>query len=471
MDFGEFKMINIVCLKWGTKYGPEYVNRLYAGVKRNTSVPFKFWCFTEDSTGIDSEVCVAPLPFSGQLETWWNKLYLFSDKIPIPKGETIFYIDLDTLIVDNIDHILKRNYTRLVILKDFFYGIAKSANAYGSGLMMWTHGTYNSVWQKFIESSEQHIKAAGSYGDQWWIEQQIKKVFFWQDIFPGWIVSFKVHCRNGLPKNAKIICYHGRPSIPESASETSNVNRWVIAPQPWVLGHWRTGMNQVEVRYVTLPANEIFGMVGRCGGGYNTLWADWSEDGRRKRDLIMQEFEKELDNICGHYSKLEQSILSEGIKDPVIVTCGLPKKRSIKHLPPEMLDRPVQDLLLLEGTTGGSRLYIAQKYNMNIQCIVNDWTGRFKDHPKLGSAEQVKSLFNNPPAVVNIDNKMGLTVSFDDSRTSYHLDDQWSEEKIMPLRAPMWIKIMNKYGYSVDRLSPQVNEILKQSGVVQPKSK
>jgi hypothetical protein len=464
-------IVNIVCLKWGTKYGPEYVNRLYAGVKRNTSVPFKFWCFTEDSAGIDSEVHIAPLPFSNQLETWWNKLYLFSDNIPIPKGETIFYVDLDTLIVGNIDHVLTRNYTRLVILRDFFYGIAKSANNYGSGLMLWKHGLYNSVWQKFIESSKKNVEEAGSYGDQWWIEKQIKKVFFWQDIFPNQIVSFKVHCRTGLPENAKIICYHGKPSIPESASETSQVNRWTITPQPWVLGHWRIGENQVEVRDVTLPATEIFGMVGRCGGGYNTLWADWSEDGRQKRELIMREFEEELDKICGHYSKLEKSILSEGIRDPIIVTCGLPKKRSIEHLPPEMLSQPVSSLLLLEGTTGGSRLYIAQKHNLNIRCIVNDWTGRFKDYPRLQSPDQVKALFKDPPASIKIDNRLGLTVSFDDSRTSYHLDDQWSEERIMPLRAPVWIRIMNKYGYSVDRLSAKVNEILKQSGIVQPPNK
>jgi hypothetical protein len=26
---------NVICMKWGTKYGPEYVNRLYAMVRRH----------------------------------------------------------------------------------------------------------------------------------------------------------------------------------------------------------------------------------------------------------------------------------------------------------------------------------------------------------------------------------------------------------------------------------------------------
>jgi hypothetical protein len=33
----------IVCVKWGTLYGPEYVNRLYAMVKRNITGPFRLW--------------------------------------------------------------------------------------------------------------------------------------------------------------------------------------------------------------------------------------------------------------------------------------------------------------------------------------------------------------------------------------------------------------------------------------------
>ena len=53
---------HILCMKWGTKYGPEYVNRLYAMVRRHLSGDFRFVCLTDDSTGIRSEVPVdAPL--------------------------------------------------------------------------------------------------------------------------------------------------------------------------------------------------------------------------------------------------------------------------------------------------------------------------------------------------------------------------------------------------------------------------
>ena len=49
-------MINIVCVKWGTKYGPEYVNVLRAMIKRNLSLPHRFICFTDNKTGLNADI-------------------------------------------------------------------------------------------------------------------------------------------------------------------------------------------------------------------------------------------------------------------------------------------------------------------------------------------------------------------------------------------------------------------------------
>ena len=47
---------HVICMKWGTKYGPEYVNRLYAMVRRHLSGPFNFVCLTDNAAGIRPEV-------------------------------------------------------------------------------------------------------------------------------------------------------------------------------------------------------------------------------------------------------------------------------------------------------------------------------------------------------------------------------------------------------------------------------
>lgn len=233
-------MINIVCLKWGTKYGPEYVNRLYAGVKRNTTVDFKFHCFTEDTTNVNHEVITHPLPY-GTLEGWWNKLYLFSDDLPIPKGETIFFIDLDTLITSNIDDLLTMNCDPIIVLRDFYTGLARTVvgdDNVGSGLMVWKHGQYPEVWNTFIKDPERAIRSVMPAGDQKWVQHQIPVRTYWQDVTDK-VVSFKVHCNSGLPETAGIVCYHGKPSIPESYRQHNKVWKYDIPPQAWVLDHWK----------------------------------------------------------------------------------------------------------------------------------------------------------------------------------------------------------------------------------------
>ena len=51
-----FTEILVVCVKYGKKYGSDYVNKLYKGVKQNLNLPHKFICFTDDSKGLDNEI-------------------------------------------------------------------------------------------------------------------------------------------------------------------------------------------------------------------------------------------------------------------------------------------------------------------------------------------------------------------------------------------------------------------------------
>lgn len=231
-------MINIVCLKWGNRYGPEYVNRLYAAVCRNTSLPFKFHCFTDDTSNIHSSIITHALPYKN-LQGWWNKLFLFSNEINIPRGEEIFYIDLDTLITRNINTLLYHPSKSIIVLRDFLSGMAKSASDMGSGLMKWRHGEYTHVWDLFIMNSNAAIKMVEPHGDQQWINLCVGERLYWQNVAPGKVVSFKLHCLSGLPAEAAIVCYHGRPSIPESAVLTEKIWLFNVTPQPWVLDYWR----------------------------------------------------------------------------------------------------------------------------------------------------------------------------------------------------------------------------------------
>ena len=233
-------MIKIVCLKWGEKYGSEYVNRLYNGIKRNCSLPFELYCFTNDKVGIVSDVIVHDLPYSHNIVSWWNKIWLFSDEVPFNKGERLFYLDLDTLITGNIDYLLMDNTEGLVMLQDFYWGIARTATQSASGVMAWNAGNFSHLWNSFIQNPEQAIKSVNPHGDQVFIGNTLKhNVKYWQDLYPDQIVSFKVHCNKGLPAKAKIVCFHGEPSIPDAATKPWKSWKFQADPQEWIMDYWK----------------------------------------------------------------------------------------------------------------------------------------------------------------------------------------------------------------------------------------
>jgi hypothetical protein len=225
--------------------------------------------------------------------------------------------------------------------------------------------------------------------------------------------------------------------------------------------------DRYKVRFVILKARDIFGSVGRSGGGYNSVWSDWSDQGRKKREVIMREYEQALDALCGHYQRLEQSILQEGFRNPITVTCGLPRKRGMEHLPPEMRELPPDQLLILETTTGGSRLHVAQKYDMEIPCIVSDWYGRFREEPRIHNETEARMCYLDQPRTITFHATLGYVEGFDLKKVGYHLGDEWSEDRLMPLRAPLWIEIMNRHGYRLDRLPKNVLSVLTNAGIDQ----
>ena len=80
---------NVICMKWGTKYGPEYVNTLYSMVKRHMKRPFRFVCLTDDDKGLSEGIDAFPIP-----------------KLDIPNGPerglAHVYIEWDSALHDQV---------------------------------------------------------------------------------------------------------------------------------------------------------------------------------------------------------------------------------------------------------------------------------------------------------------------------------------------------------------------------------
>jgi hypothetical protein len=182
----------VACVKVGTLYGPEYVNRLAAMVARNTTRAHRFVCLTDDPRGLTCEF----LPVDTDLTGWWAKLALFKDRV---FGERVIYLDLDTVICGNIDFLF--DYTGpFAILRSFL-----PPSRYGSAVMSFIPGL-GYLWNDFTRDVMARL-----YGDQDWIEERVPAVDCWQDIAPGAIGSYKVDGLEDGPKDFAIVCFHGEP--------------------------------------------------------------------------------------------------------------------------------------------------------------------------------------------------------------------------------------------------------------------
>jgi hypothetical protein len=203
------------CVKTGTSYGPEWVNILVDMIRRHLPENYRarFVCLTDDPDGLNPavEVCFT------DLEGWWAKLQMFA-VVPFPINSRVIYLDLDSLVVNEIDVLLSYR-GPLALLRDFY-----RPDGLGSGVMLWRASEAEDIWTKWI--------AAGcprpSGGDQAWIETVRPDALRLQDIFPEAFVSYKEDCHRGLPGGAKVVSFHGEPKCDTALDD-------------WVRDFWKVG--------------------------------------------------------------------------------------------------------------------------------------------------------------------------------------------------------------------------------------
>lgn len=202
-------MKNIVCvLKTGgwknrhiaVEYRPEHVQWMGRMVAKHVTVPHRFVCMSDvDVPDVET------IPLRDDLPGWWSKMCLFRE------FDQAFYLDLDTVIVGNIDHMVSHEHD-FTVLRNFS---TTDKRRIGSGLMAWGRDL-SGLYRKFMEKPQHYIKTCVTpecWGDQGFIQAHYAgRMDRFQDLFPGEVVSFKTDLKRGdpLPQN-KIVCFHGKP--------------------------------------------------------------------------------------------------------------------------------------------------------------------------------------------------------------------------------------------------------------------
>ena len=86
--------MNFFTLKWGDKYYPEYVNRLYGSLVKHYNKPFTLTCYTDDYSGIRDEVQIDNINLLRKYNT--DKVFTYEKLILMD-----FYESGDPLCTEN----------------------------------------------------------------------------------------------------------------------------------------------------------------------------------------------------------------------------------------------------------------------------------------------------------------------------------------------------------------------------------
>lgn len=139
---------------------------------------------------------------------WWSKLELFDPAL----GGDFLFMDLDTVITGPLDDFEK--ISKRTLLRDFYRDGTKLRDGLGGGLIYLPRGEGGEVWNEFTANPRSAMQMYRR-GDQWlfekfWLGTDTAR---WQDVLPGQVVSWKVHCAKNdrVPPEARVVCFHGQP--------------------------------------------------------------------------------------------------------------------------------------------------------------------------------------------------------------------------------------------------------------------
>lgn len=246
--------VHVLCLKWGTRYGPEYVNILHRSVKRHLRRPFRFHCCTEDPAGLDSRLNVIPFPENPGIKRGWPdilaKVLPTRDGFGNLKGPTLF-LDLDVVIMGDLDELFDYEPGRPCMIhnwvawrKELLGGRPPAGN---SSVYRFEAGASDYVFQKLLAEGPRAEDRTVFNGDQEFLTYAFRNVAWWPE---EWVRSFKYHCRPVFPLNlintpkeparCRVLVFHGRPDPDEAiAGFTHKKLHRRTQPAPWIADHWR----------------------------------------------------------------------------------------------------------------------------------------------------------------------------------------------------------------------------------------
>jgi hypothetical protein len=219
----------VICIRWGDAYGPEYVNRLFGMVARHLTPPFTFHCITDDGAGLRPEVGVIPLPelgftLDGIRHGVWDKSRLWQVQLGGLEGPVLF-MDLDVVVTGPLDDFFRwGDPARVVMMRNPTTPFERLGQ---TSLYRFPVGGLTALWDTF-RADPVRVAAAHKFEQRFVTRNAPGGPLFWPR---GWAVHFRHHCARSFPLN-----YLAEPRLPTGARVV--VFAGGLNPPDAIAGRW-----------------------------------------------------------------------------------------------------------------------------------------------------------------------------------------------------------------------------------------
>lgn len=147
------------------------------------------------------------------------------------------------------------------------------------------------------------------------------------------------------------------------------------------------------VRYGLIPSRTIFNYCGPRTLDY--AMKGFTEEEINQKSLLSQRWLDRYNKENQFYIKLEESILKEGFRNPLLVIAGNPNAVP-KNTLPEYMQEDSKKILVC-NLNGGSRLWVAQKHNIDVPCLISDFVEMFPEFAKIDAVQEMKKYYKDDP--------------------------------------------------------------------------
>ena len=238
-------------MKWGSRYGSEFVNRLYSSIQRHTKRKTKLYCYTDNKIGINEEIICKPLPDINLpkdiLLTPWRKLSIWQYPLGKLKGDVLF-LDLDLVITGNLDRFFDFKPGKYCVIENW---TQLGQNIGNTSCFKFPVGKYEFIYNKFNKNPEKIWKKY--HIEQIFLSSEIKEQYFWpskwcqsfkHNLLPKW--PMRIWKSAKLPSETSLVAFTGKPdpddvikgNWPVKKSQFYKKIYKQLKTPNWVLDNW-----------------------------------------------------------------------------------------------------------------------------------------------------------------------------------------------------------------------------------------